>query len=70
MAAQNIRNFTILMFASGSRAFLDYLFYNFILLFLHWDALVMAYHYSSSGKSWVLRIALFFIVCYQVIPSF
>ena len=58
------------MFASGSRAFLDYLFNNFILLFLHWNALVVAYHYSSSSKSWVLRIDFFFIVCYQVISSF
>ena len=70
MAAQNIRNLFILMFASGSRAFLDYLFNNFILLFLHWNALVVAYHYSSSSKSWVLRIDFFFIVCYQVISSF
>ena len=70
MATQNIRNLLILMFATWSRAFLHYLFYYFVLLFLHWNALVVAYHHSSSSECRMLRITFVLVVCYQVVPSF
>ena len=70
MATQNIRNLLILVFATGPRAFLDYLFYYFVLLFLHWNTLIVAYHHSSSSESRMLRITFLLIVCYQVVSSF